>query len=266
MASSLWPFQSPETHEAVSAIIREHSTNKTDVREAVLANLDLAGAEAVLDLGCGFGFMTEAVARCVAPNAFILGVDMWAGNEQPFLERVGAAGRRGRFLCAQVGSTVPCPDRSYDLVVSSYSLYFFLDALPEVARVLRPGGRFLVVTHCERSFVGLLHAAGLEDQETPLRALSRKFSAENARRQLEEWFGEVTRRDYRNSLRFRPEHEDDLLDYLRFKLPLLVPDAQPGDELPEAIADSAKTTLARRGEIVVEKNDAAFCCRGPRCR
>ena len=268
MLSSLWPFQSPATHEAVSAIIREHSTNKTDVREAVLGSLDLSGVETVLDLGCGFGFMAEALAERVAPDAFVLGVDMWPGNEQPFLERVTAAGRRGRFLCAQVGSRFPfpCPDRSYDLVVSSYSLYFFVEALPEVARVLRPDGRFLVVTHSEEGFTGLLSAIGLEDQETPVRELSRKFSAENGRRQLRKRFRKVTRRDYRNYLRFKPEHENEFLAYLRFKLPLLVDGAQQGDELPPALAASAAKALARWGGIVIEKNDAAFCCRGPRCR
>ena len=47
------------------------------------------------------------------------------------------------------------------MVVCSYSLYFFVDALPEIARVITPRGLLLAITHSETSFVGLLGAAGL---------------------------------------------------------------------------------------------------------
>lgn len=263
--SSLWPFRCPSDHETISAIIRRRSSNTADVREAALEGLDLSSAREILDLGCGFGFMSEGVARRAAADARVTGVDVWADNEGPYLERVAATGRRARFICDTVGPDFRCPDRDYDLVVCSYSLYFFADVLPEVTRVLKPDGLFVAITHTDRSFVDLLRAAGLEEDGTELLALSRCFSAENGGELLGHWFGQVTRIDYPNSLRFEPEHADELLTYLRFKLPFLLPGAQPGDVLPEARARFARQKLSRSGVVVVEKSDATFQCRRPRC-
>ena len=265
-ASSLWPFEQPATHETVSAIIRRRSTNRTDVREVALAGLDLSTVREVLDLGCGFGFMAEAVARRVAPHARLAGVDAWASNEASFKERVAAAGRQASFTCLEVDSRLPWPDRSFDLVVCSYSLYFFVNVLPEIARVLTPGGLFLTITHSEDSFIGLLGAAGLAEAGSELLALTRRFSAENGGAMLGEWFEEVDRIDYPNLLRFEAEHVEELLTLLRFKLPLLVPGAKPGDDLPDGLTRFARSSLPRMGDVVVEKNDAVFRCRGPLCR
>jgi SAM-dependent methyltransferase len=265
MPSSLWPFQSPADHEGISAIIRDRSTNQADVRQAALADLDLSGCRKILDLGCGFGFMADVLARRAAPDARVVGVDMWANNEGPFLERVAATGRRGAFICDQVGTKFPCRDGEYDLVICSYSLYFFPDALPEVARVLAPDGLFVTITHSAESFVGLLDAAGPEQNGTELLALARNFSAENGEQILRQQFKQVTRIDYPNALRFDSEHLDELLAYLRFKLPFFVDGAQPGDELPEDLVSRTCETMSRSGQVIVEKSDAVFHCRSPKC-
>lgn len=264
-SSPLWAFQCPDAHEAVSAIIRRRSTNQADVRDVALAGLDLAGAKRVLDLGCGFGFMSQHIAQRVAPDANLLGIDAWQANEEPFLTRVSAAGRAGRFVCTQIGGRLPCEDQSFDLVVCSYSLYFFAEALPEIARVLAPDGLFLAVTHSERSFAGLLRAADVPENGSALTALVRKFSAENGRALLEPWFADVERVDYPNGLMFDAEHLEDLLAYVWFKLPLLAPDRKPDDGLPPILAESVRSALQNAGRVVVEKDDTAFRCRKPLC-
>jgi len=265
-ASSFWPFQCPSTHETISTIIRRRSTNSTDVREIALCDLDLSFAKDILDLGCGFGFMAETLAKRVAPDARLVGVDTWGANEAPFLEKIAAAGRRGRFICMQLASRLPWPNRSFDLVVCSYSLYYFVDILSEVTRILTPHGLFVTLTHTESSMVSLLRSAGLDhDAGSELLTLTGRFSAENGGSLLKRWFGEVTRIDYQNSLRFEAGHIDELLTYFRFKQPLLIPDSQPGDDLPEAVAGFAGTLLSRGGEVVIEKNDTAFQCRRPLC-
>ncbi|MBU0718285.1 MAG: class I SAM-dependent methyltransferase [Planctomycetes bacterium] len=266
MSSLLWPYRSPGEHEAVAAIIRRRSSNRQDVREAALNGLDLAAVRSVLDLGCGYGFMAEVLAQRVAPDAKIVGVDAWESNEPAFLERVGAAGREASFVRMRIGHELPFEDHSFDLVSCCYSLYFFAGILPEVARVLTREGLLLAITHTEDSVAGQLPEAGFGKAATRLRSLTRKFSAENGRGQLEKCFGEVTRIDYRNRLRFGPDHADDLLVYLRFKLPFLVPNCEHGDDLPVELARYATEALARDGGLVISKDDAVFRCRSPLCR
>ena len=264
-ASSLWPYQSPTDHETISAIIRRRSTNQDDVREVALRGLDLAFVEDILDLGCGFGFMCDVLADRVAPNARFVGVDTWSANDAPFMSKVSANGRTGSFTCMKIGSHLPWPDQSFDLVICSYSLYFFVDVLPEVARVLRPQGLFLTITHSESSIVGDLPAAGFAEAAAGLLSLIRQFSAENGLDILREWFGQVTRIDYENNLRFEAEHADELLTYLQFKLPFLVPGSSPDDNLPTALKRYVVRSLRETGELIIDKNDAVFRCGSPRC-
>lgn len=262
---SLSSFESPSRHAAIAEIIRRRSTNRADVREVVLDDLDLSSATTILDLGCGFGFMTEAVARRVAPDARIVGLDACSANEQPYLELVAGMSRTGSFICRRIDARLDWPDDSFDLIMASYSLYFFPEVIPEVARVLAPQGLFVVLTHMEESCRDLLRAVAAQEADSHLLPVSRNFSAENGGSLLEPWFGEVERVDYRNSLAFEAAKHDDLLTYLRFKLPFLSPGSEPGSELPEPLWRAIQACLARQGRVVLAKNDAAFRCRKPRC-
>lgn len=256
----------PDMHESVSEIIRRHSTNSEDVRELALAGRDLSGTRAALDLGCGFGFMAEALAGRLPTDALIVGVDAWPANGEPFLTRVRAAGREARFAQLDIAQCLPWPDASFDLVVSSYSLYFFPDVIAEVARVLRPGGRFLVLTHSEEQIRDLQEAAGLS-AEGRLLDLVHRFSAENGTERLAASFGRVERRDYQNSLRFGPADLADLLRYLRFKVRLMVDCTEAGEQVCAWFEHGLEERVRRvlgQGEIRLSKDDSAFWAEEPR--
>lgn len=101
-----------------------------------------------LDLGCGPGRLAVALAR-LAPHLGIVGLDL--SEEMLALARKRAARHglspRVSFLKGD-NRCLPCPDASFDFVVSSSSLHHWADpvaVLDEVARVLQPGGRFLIV-------------------------------------------------------------------------------------------------------------------------
>lgn len=105
----------------------------------------LSGRERVLDLGTAAGH----TALALAPEAaHLIGLDpamaMLREARRLALER----GVTNLDLVASYAEPLPCLDGSLDLVTCRLAAHHFPDlpgALFEIARVLRPGGRFLVV-------------------------------------------------------------------------------------------------------------------------
>lgn len=260
----IWSYQEPSTHEAASDIIRRHSTNPRDVREQALEDHDLSNVRSVLDLGCGFGYMSEEVAKRCHPEAVILGVDAHSLNWRPFVRRVSAAAREARFRRMRIGSTLPWPDQSFDLVVCSYSLYFFVEAVPDIARALKEGGRLLALTHSEESVREMLSLAGVETGRSALLSLVRRFSAESGTAVLSPHFDSVDRTDYPNSLRFEEGELDDLYTYLRFKFHFMSdwPESEP--ELHRLHERDLEEHIACCGPVTLRKDDAAFWAGRPK--
>lgn len=114
-------------------------------REAVLAALraaPLPSVPALLDLGCSSGLMTTEIIR-EWPTADVLGIDAEADG----LALAHAMLPSVPFVHAS-GTDIPLPDCSIDAVVAINVLEHISDdvtALAEMRRVLRPGGRAVVV-------------------------------------------------------------------------------------------------------------------------
>ncbi len=100
----------------------------------------LAGARRVLDVGCGEGQIARRVA---GPGVEVVGVD-------PTWSQVAVAGARAggpRYARARA-EALPCRTGAFDAVVVCAALEHVDDyeaAIREVARVLEPGGRFVLV-------------------------------------------------------------------------------------------------------------------------
>lgn len=256
-------YPEPALHESISDIIRRHSGNRTDVRRAAFEGLDLSRAHRLLDLGCGFGFMARALAGKVPADATIIGVDSHPGNRPAFIASAAAGGCRGSYLCRTLVSHLDFPDRTFDLVIASYSLYFFPAIIPEVARVLAPGGTFVAVTHSETDFSTLLGALGVPPERSALRAQIRGFSAENGAGRLQPHFTRVEQHLYQNKLTFRVADLAEFLTLVRFKAPQLAPVGGP-HPAPAEVEERARDVLRYSGRLEIEKDDAIFHCTGPR--
>jgi ubiquinone/menaquinone biosynthesis C-methylase UbiE len=108
---------------------------------------DLHDGETVLDLGSGAGTDVLISARRVGPGGMAIGLDMT--DEMLDLARANAtqAGVQNvRWVKGQI-EEIPLPDNSIDVVISNCVINLSVDkpqVLREVARVLRPGGRFAV--------------------------------------------------------------------------------------------------------------------------
>jgi len=261
---SLDVYVEPAAHETISDIIRRYSTNRADVRHQALQGVDLGGVARLLDVGCGFGFMVDALAGMIPPGAEIVGVDMHSSNREVFLARAGAVAGSARFICRTLDSRLDFPARSFDAVIASYSLYFFPGIIPEVARVMKPDGVFVSLTHSESHFGGLLEAIGLSPQQSELHNVLLEFSAENGAARLAEHFGVVESRPYRNTLVFRSGDLDDYQALLRFKLSSLLPAQNVGPDQAANLLERALDLLVGTGRVTIEKDDTAFICTEPR--
>jgi SAM-dependent methyltransferase len=111
------------------------------------AMADLQQGETVLDLGSGGGIDVLLSARRVGPTGIAYGLDMT--DEMLALARANQA-KAGvenvHWLKGHI-EAIPLPDESVDVVISNCVINLSTDkhrVIREVARVLKPGGRFAV--------------------------------------------------------------------------------------------------------------------------
>src|SRR5262249_19575551 len=107
---------------------------RPDYPPALLDALPLGGDAAVLDLGAGTGKLTRVLARRYRD---VTAVEPLA-NMRAMLERMVP----GVTALAGAAERIPLDDGSVDGVFAAQAFHWFdkAVALPEIARVLRPGG------------------------------------------------------------------------------------------------------------------------------
>jgi ubiquinone/menaquinone biosynthesis C-methylase UbiE len=117
------------------------------LRDALLERARPAATDVILDLGCGAGLIALAAAPLCAR---VYALDASSGMLGRLSDRAEAAGMANVELILGDMRRIPLPDASVDVVVSSYALHHLGDdgkelAVAEAVRVLRPGGRVVVV-------------------------------------------------------------------------------------------------------------------------
>ncbi|MGR4891800.1 class I SAM-dependent methyltransferase [Sphingopyxis sp. LARHCG72] len=113
-----------------------------DFGSAAIAAAKAQPGEQILDIGCGSGTSTFALAQRVGPTGHVLGVDI---SEQ-LVEMARAAtpdGASVAFRCADA-ATAALPQGQFDLLFSRFGVMFFDDPVAAFAHMrcaLKPGGR-----------------------------------------------------------------------------------------------------------------------------
>lgn len=130
---------------------------KLQVWKELLDDLKLTGHESTLDLGCGRGAVLIAAAARLTDGQAV-GIDLWrtkdqSGNSSRAAEQNARSAEvhdRVRFVTGDMTS-LPYPDDSFDVVTSALAVHNIRSpegrekAMHEALRVLRPGGRLIVV-------------------------------------------------------------------------------------------------------------------------
>lgn len=101
----------------------------------------VAGCPRVLDVGCGSGRLTVALARA---GAEVTGLDTSAERLREAGHRAAEAGVRLTLVEADMEAPLPLDDGAFDGVTSRLALMIPRDPVPtlrELRRVLAPGGR-----------------------------------------------------------------------------------------------------------------------------
>lgn len=109
-----------------------------------LNRLNLVPGDRVLDIGCGPGVTTLAIADLVGPEAEVFGVDISPAMIEAAEARAAAATAPNvRFIVAD--AQTEALGAGFDALYSRFGLMFFADpaaAFSKLGAALRPGGRF----------------------------------------------------------------------------------------------------------------------------
>ncbi len=138
-----------ETHKPPGA---GHGTFDLIDRARFLDELRVEKSTALLDIGCGRGDYTIALAGAIGPAGRIYAMDAWEDGLAQVRERAAGLGFGNvKTVLADVNKGIPLPDKSVDICLMATVLHDLLrestgeTALRETARVLRPDGRLAVV-------------------------------------------------------------------------------------------------------------------------
>lgn len=136
---AFWDDDADDYQAAHHADISDPAWGAYRIPESELYVLgDLSGLS-VLELGCGGAQASLAFAGAAARSA---GLDLSIAQLRHASAHVRDAGRRMGLVCASASAT-PFRSESFDVVFCDHGAMSFCDpaaTVPEVARVLRPGG------------------------------------------------------------------------------------------------------------------------------
>ena len=134
-------------YDTIVGLVTLGRTRKMHQSTIQLANL--RPGEVILDIGCGTGKLIFAAEKVVGLGGTAVGLDVEPGMIEQAKANAAKVNSRATFGVASI-TEIPYPDSSFD-VVSSSLVYHHLNqvqkvaGLQEVARVLKPNGRFLIV-------------------------------------------------------------------------------------------------------------------------
>ncbi len=261
-------YKSSANLDARAALHRRFRTAVTPWPVWVFDQLGLREGTAVLECGCGPGWLwRENLARILA-NCHITLTDLSPGMVAEAETALQNSGHDFRFQTADI-QKLPFLDDSFDVVIANHMLYHVPDlpqALREVRRVLKGDGRFFTATNGQ-NHLRELWQIGRElwpAEDSPLHSLvtaewTLSFRLENGAEQLTAVFPQVSLLRYDDHLAVT--EVEPILDYL-FSSSFTGNETRPAPETITQVRQKLAQQIARDGAIHITKDTGLFSCYG----
>jgi ubiquinone/menaquinone biosynthesis C-methylase UbiE len=194
-----------------SLIHAKYSVNKQGFRNWLNDQYDFWIGCRILELGCGNGDMWMDKIKQLGSDSTLILSDFSEGMVEEVRKKYDCY---ENILTQQINiEDIPYEDLSFDIVIANMMLYHVPDlekALSEVARVLKPGGKFYSATYGENGIHNYilitLNTVGM------LQEIPNSFTLQNGAQILREYFNSVIKEEYMDHLEITDTK--DLLDYV----------------------------------------------------
>lgn len=156
--------QRAEWAARTESFAREGAPKTKPIGEAFAAIMQLRSGERVLDIATGTGTAAIAAAKLVGPSGAVVATDFVAEWEPHVLATAAEAGVSNVTFAVMPAQALALPDASFDVVLCQFGIMLMterLQALREMRRVLRPGGRLGIAVWSVPERVGLFQIMGI---------------------------------------------------------------------------------------------------------
>jgi len=191
----------------LNARVRLHALYSTNVYgwfPWVMDHIDLPPCCSILELGCGSGDLWRANAARIPQGWRITLSDFSPGMLAQTRQNLAPLSRPFQWAVIDAAA-IPLADGAVDAVIANHMLYHVPhrpQALSEIRRVLKPGGRFFAST------IGQAHLRELDQLEKRFDPTidditapsSRSFTLEDGAEQLAPWFNDISISRYPDAL------------------------------------------------------------------
>jgi demethylmenaquinone methyltransferase/2-methoxy-6-polyprenyl-1,4-benzoquinol methylase len=126
------------------------------LRDLLIDRTGIQPGDRLLDLCTGTGAVAVRAQTAVEPDGLVVGVDFSAGMIRRACVKARQTAVADVTFVVGDAAHLPFANASFDAVSCSHAMYELSPevrdrVLQEVSRVLRPGGRFVMMEHCEPS-------------------------------------------------------------------------------------------------------------------